>query len=47
MFDVKKFGVVQLHVTNVIEYRMMCVWLFKIVMMFSSLLDYQLFYYDV
>ena len=43
--DVNKLGVVQLHLANVIEYNMLSVWLFKIVMMYSSLLEYHSFYY--
>ena len=45
IFDVKKLWVFQFHLANVIEYRWIFVWLFNIVMMYLSLLDYHSFYY--
>ena len=44
-FEVTELGVVHLHLANVIEYNMICVWLFNIVMMYSSLLDCHSFCY--
>ena len=44
IYDVKKLWVFQLHLANLIEYRKIFVWLFKIVMMYLSLLDYHSFY---